>query len=160
MLVNYGMAVAESQFTTTPDKRGVIGQIAFTDTGRQFRYCKSADTESQGYWTGMKNDATNKNSGLAADVKVGDTVIQLKPGHQADGWQDGTILINNKQLLEFVQVSGDYVYLRDQILEDCAANTGCQVRPNDYDNLKKVTSGAKVYTRSAVPAGHYFWCEV
>nr|DAR94319.1 MAG TPA: hypothetical protein [Caudoviricetes sp.] len=32
MLVNYGVAVPESQFTTTPDKRGVIGQIAFTDT--------------------------------------------------------------------------------------------------------------------------------
>ena len=97
---------------------------------------------------------------MAADAKTGDTVIQLKPGHQADGWQDGTILINNKQLLEFIQVSGDYVYLRDQLLEDVAANTGVQVRPNDYDNLKKVTAGAKVYTRSAVPAGHYFWCEV
>ena len=79
MLVNYGVAVPESQFTTTPDKRGVIGQIAFTDTGRQFRYCKSADTDAQPYWTGMKNDATNKNGGLAADAKTGDTVIQLKP---------------------------------------------------------------------------------
>lgn len=157
-LTNFGTIVGQDTNETSPIKRATLGQVAFSDEGRQFRYAQAGSADLA-YGTGMKSALANKNTQLASAAKAGDGAIDLKDVTTVEMSEDGLVLINNR-FYEYDGISGKTMSLRDPLFEDIAANAAVQIRPNDFDDMVTTTSGIKAYAKIPVPAGHYFWCEV
>lgn len=147
----------------TTEKTGVLGSIAYTADGRQYRYAKNgATTLAAGADVETSATAAATSTAATAVVPGATRVVTAATVSAANApkYEDGILTVASAKYLTS-GVAGDTISLKDGIDVAIAKSTATSLAANPYCGVVVKSSGTKIgATETAVPANAYFWLAV
>lgn len=147
----------------TTEKNGVLGSIAYTADGRQYRYAKNGATAlAAGVDIETSATAASTSTAAVAVAPGASKVVTAAAVSAANApkYEDGILTVASAKYLTS-GVAGDTIRLQDGIDVAIASGTATSLASNTFCGVVVKASGAKIgTTETAVPAGAYFWAAV